>query len=623
MNLRLASSALLLCHIVFTACSPQPPDWPEVASADFSKIQIDQFEDHELEVPYFLFHFHTVANAVLEEGEHRGFLDLKVNRSPNDNQPYNARIMEMQMALAYFYGSDRAWNPYAGDPALRVRLEAMLDRWTRIQNPNGLFAEYSPDNWSLAPTSFGAMAAAQTLEILIASGHRFDQAILDQARQTLRQALMAMFTRKDMRRHARNWSNQFSGSYYAAMIYLKLWPDAELNAAFTRAVADAVAHDQSPAGFHYEQSGPDFGYSSVHDNNLQVAFPHLRERPDLLALILDSDRRWNEWLGANFMPQPGLAQPTFLTNAGINTRTSHAVQHPRVRPLAELVQPARALAHTDQERGREIAAARENLARVWGQWGRLSVPNAYSYRPAFVYGAWRPLDHWQPTEEQRVEAVRAFPHLAATNFNRQMHDAIPLTVTTVRRPSYFAAFNSGRIRVPRQSYGLGLVWHDRFGTAMQTVSGTKWAWGTRPAGEDAQVYERGHTHAAIRVNGTAVEAIPGRADLPAGTVTAHYPLGETGEKTVTFHGESIHVSISHQGGFTELVPLVMPIGAEIEPLEDRIVVRRDDGSSFTLRSHTAGAMISIGDSEPFADGLIRRLATVQAHGSLNYELRFE
>jgi hypothetical protein len=623
MNPSHASLLMLLFAGTFAACSRQPANWPLVAPADFSRIDLAQFEDHELEVPHFLFHFHTVANAVVEEGEHRGFLDLKVNREPRDNEPYNARIMEMQMALAYFYGADRPWNPYAGDQAVRMRLEAMLDRWTRIQNSDGLFAEYSPDNWSLAPTNFGAMAAAQTLEILIASGHRFDQEILDQARQTLRRALMAMFTREDMRRHARHWSNQYSGSYYAALIYLKLWPDAELEAAFSGALREAVARDQSPAGFHYEQSGPDFGYSGVHDNNLRVALPHFRHRPDLLDLIVASDRLWNEWLGANFVPQPGLARLTFLTNAGINTRTSHAVQHPRVRPLAELVEPARAFAKTDEERTREMVRTREDLTRAWGKWGPLALPSSYSYRPAFVYDAWRNLDTWQPTEEQRREAVRTFPHLASTHANQQWHDPLPLTVTTVRRPAYFAAFNSGRIVVPRQTYGLGLVWHDRFGTALQAVSGTRWVWGARADEENARLYESGHTHAAIRLEGNRVEPKPGRADLAPGTITAHYALGTAGEKTVTFADDRISVDIAHRGAFAELIPLVMPSSAEIRQTEDRIVVRRAEGISFTLHIGTAGTSLSLGEPEPLTGDLVRQLATVRGRESLRYELFFE
>lgn len=135
--------------------------------ADFKKIQLDEFSDHELEVPEMLFHFPLIANAVSEKGRDQGFLYLAVNRDPKDNKPHNVRNMEMHMALAHFYTAERPWNPHRGDPVVRVRLEAMLDRWTRIQNSDGRYAEYSPDNRSLAPTGFGTKAAARTLDLLI------------------------------------------------------------------------------------------------------------------------------------------------------------------------------------------------------------------------------------------------------------------------------------------------------------------------------------------------------------------------------------------------------------------------------------------------------------------------
>ena len=84
--------------------------WEEVPPVDFSTLSLDLFSDQELEVPYFLHHFAQVANAVVESGPDRGFLAIKVNRNPADNQPYNARIMENQLSLAYFYTAQRPWN---------------------------------------------------------------------------------------------------------------------------------------------------------------------------------------------------------------------------------------------------------------------------------------------------------------------------------------------------------------------------------------------------------------------------------------------------------------------------------------------------------------------------------
>lgn len=188
--------------------------WATVPAVNFSSLQLSQFNDQELEVPYFLNYFAQVANAVVETGPNKGFPDIKVNRQPVDNQPYNARVMEMQLPVAYFYTANRPWNRYYGDASVRVRLEAMLDRWTHIQNLpgspdgdyDGLFSEYSATNWSLAPTSFGVQQAAQAVDLIINSGLPFDATILENARVSIRRALMALYTRADMRAAATQYT---------------------------------------------------------------------------------------------------------------------------------------------------------------------------------------------------------------------------------------------------------------------------------------------------------------------------------------------------------------------------------------------------------------------------------
>ena len=125
----MALGVVLLAWLSALGTTRVSAQWTNVPAANFAALSLSQFADHELEVPYFLFHFAQVANAVVETGTNRGFLNLKVNREPVDNQPYNARIMEMQEVLAFFYTANRPWNSYYGNFAVRVRLEAMLDRW--------------------------------------------------------------------------------------------------------------------------------------------------------------------------------------------------------------------------------------------------------------------------------------------------------------------------------------------------------------------------------------------------------------------------------------------------------------------------------------------------------------
>lgn len=624
---------------LFTPSLVRAQSWPTVPPADFSALTLAQFADHELEVPYHLRHFAQVANAVVETGPDRGFLALRVNREPVDNQPHNARIMENQLALAYFYTANRPWNPYRGSAAVRVRLEAMLDRWARIQNQpgpadgdfDGLWAEYSATNWSLAPTSFGVMHAAEAIDLVRDSQLPFDAAVLEQARVALRRGLLAIFTRADLRQHAREWSNQFSGAYHAALLYLENWADPELDAAFTRAIEDAAAQDQSPAGYFYEQGGPDFGYSAVHENNLRVALPRLRARPIQLGAIAEEDIAWNEWLAAMAVLQPGSSPRLFLLPAGLNTRTSHAFQTPRSRPLAEWAEPSRSFALTDEEYNAAVAARRAEVQAEFGRWGALSVPSAYSYIPNFVFDAVRPLNTWHPTAAQRAAADATWPSRFDGARTRQFHDPRPFTVTALKRPGYYAVAATGRIRVTRQAYGLGLLWHPRFGVALQTVAEplatANWTYGTRRAGvAGGATYETADLTATFTVGGAAHTPAPGARPLGDGDVMVSYPLenGGTryGRKTLTFSAQQIDVAVEHSGGFTELLPLAHASDAALTLTASRVELRRPDGAVFTVEVNSAGATLAVGSTSTLTTGLVRRLVTITGTGALAYQLTF-
>jgi hypothetical protein len=110
-----AVAALLFPAIVFA----QPFD--PIPAVDLSKLKPSDFTDDELDVPdggnnanfampYLLAHFKTVADAVSDGtgGKWpRGYIGITVWRGRKDNQPHNARIMENNLALAYFYTLDR------------------------------------------------------------------------------------------------------------------------------------------------------------------------------------------------------------------------------------------------------------------------------------------------------------------------------------------------------------------------------------------------------------------------------------------------------------------------------------------------------------------------------------
>jgi len=611
--------------------------WAAVPSANFSQIQPSQFADHELEVPYYLKHFAQVANAVVETpftdstGTYlpRGFLNIKVNREPADNKPYNARIMEMQMALAYFYTANRPWNPYYNHASVKARLEAMLQRWTEMQAPDGstyagLFAEYSTNNYSLAPTGFGVMAAAQALDLIRDSNLAFDAAVFENSRLALRKALMALFTRSDMRGAATQYSNQFSGSYHAALIYLENWPDAELDAKFVQAVKDASSQDQSLAGYFREAGGPDFGYSNVHERNLTVALTRLRNRSDLMPYINGDEAEWTQWLAANMPLQPDFSAPTYVINAGINTRTGTSIMTAESRALAEFTTLSRAFSLTSAEFSAANASRRTQLQSEWNNWGTLNTNSAYSYNPGFVFDAVQPLEVWHPTATQRGEAINSLPYFASSRFNRLRHDPAPLTIAQLRRPSYYAVFNTGKVIVTRQNLGIGIMWNPVYGNAIQPISGHATAdFGTIRGGTTTP-YEQASITSTLRAGGSAVSPAGGVQDLTDGDFSATYPLaagGTTyGTKTVTFGEDAITVAITHTGTFTETLPLLQPTGATMTTEPSRLVFSRPNGSTLTLRLLGSGATFTTAAAETLVTGIQRRQVTISASGSLTYEL---
>jgi autotransporter-associated beta strand protein len=630
----------ILSAAVFLAHPLRGQGWPPVPAADFSQIQLSQFADHELEVPYHLRHFAQVANAVVENpftdstGTYlpRGFLNIKVNREPADNKPYNARIMEMQAALAYFYTADRPWNPYRGSSAVRVRLEAMLQRWTEMQAPPGhsfagLFTEYSSSNWSLAPTGFGVRHAAEAIDLIVDSGLHFDASILENSRISLRRALMAVFTRSDMRNAAKLYSNQFSAAYHAALIYLENWPDAELDSAFVSAVNAAAAQDQSPAGYWYEQGGPDFGYTNVHDSNMRIALPRMRNRADLMPVATADDSEWNEWLAAQLVLQPGLATRTFFINGGINTRTSDSTRVPNSRLWSEFAETSRVFSLTDTEFATATAARRSQVQSQFGNWGALAVPSSSSYIPSFVHDAVTPLNVWHPSAAQRDAAQAGMACLSPVSLNRLYRDPFPTSFTIAKRPQYFAAVTTGNIRVSRQVYGLGLLWNPSFGVALQSVAGNtssnNWLYGTRRSGTSA-TYETANIPTTITAGDTAVNQTGGITTLPQGDLTFSYPLAASGttygQKTITLGGSRVDVSLAHSGSFTEMLPLAHADDAVLANTGGKLTLTRPNGSSFTIEVTTPGAVISTGTTGGIVSGMTRRAVTISASESLSYSL---
>src|SRR5207244_3611417 len=83
------------------------------------------------------------------------------------------------------------------DPAVRARLEAALDFWTREQSEDGRFSEYAPERWSLAPTAFATKFMGETLRLLH-HGPPIDPALYRRVVEADRRAIVAALTLPDL-----------------------------------------------------------------------------------------------------------------------------------------------------------------------------------------------------------------------------------------------------------------------------------------------------------------------------------------------------------------------------------------------------------------------------------------
>jgi hypothetical protein len=501
------------------------------------------FADDELDLPYYLVHFPRLANAVMEEGPDRGFINIAVWRNAKDNQPYNARIMENILSLAFFYATKRPWNIYYGASGVRDRLEAALDFWVRMQASSGAFSEYKPQGWNLAATAFATKFMGRTLRLL-ENAPPVDPELMKRVQAAQRKAILFVLTDPQFFEHGRRYSNQFTNVWPGALAWLLQHDEAEIRKLLDKRIAESTTEFQSPAGYFYEAGGPDWSYNlGTHHSNLLGAFFYARGKP-LEKHFIDEERRFIEWLAFNVAPW----QDRWMLNQGIETRTQlSSVRWSYRFPLSEHVPLARAFVPTRQEVQRERSEARRKLEREWPSVAPLPVGEFTAFPPyAFLH---REQPQWLPTEAQKRAATAQLPVNARKEFTHQRMDSRhPIVFTYVRRPAYYAAFNSGRQITRQQRLGLGLVWGENF--LLQSASrGGEGVWGTRAAGS-GEVYEAGDVRATFSTG----DPQPGARELSAADLRVTYPLADKGKKHIVFRERSIDIVVEHPGAFVEQIP---------------------------------------------------------------------
>lgn len=606
----------------------QPVDWSGLSPQSFSDAEVDRQQNYgpAHTFIYYVEHLHAIANAVRNEEPNRGFIDIAVWRNPSQHQqPYNARIMENILSLAWFYTHDADWNPYYGDPALRGRLEVALDYWVKIAHPTtDRFAETSATNYKLAPTAFATRFIGQALNHLD-DGPAFDAGIYEAADATLRKAIMSELNSNPEFNSGIKFTNQYGNLWGGALSYLdRHGDDNAMRDKLQQRVIQSQNSFQSPAGYMYEEGGPDWSYNlNTHMSNMDTAWNYLHDRETpfeeaLADAFTEEHEKFIEWVAYNAVPQPDGS--FFVLNAAMATRQQQGVLARFDSPLAEVVPLARAFSLTRDEVATRIADERTAIAQQWGDISDLEVGSFSGYSPyAFMH---REHYKWYPTEAERQAAFAQLPYLASARFNHQrVDDDHPQVYTYVRRPSYYAAFNTGNNLKDQQRMGLGLLWHPQAGALLQSqVGSTSHAWGTKTA--NRALYEASDITASFTVDGVDVAINPGARDLDDGVLQIHYPLGVNGQKTIRFLDDHLAVSVLHAGDFVEQLPLLV--------LEDDVLVVDLSGVTLTrdgalLLSITFGEQSNISgvvrnDSGIAVDAMQVVSIHIHANDRLDYQI---
>jgi len=585
-----AAAAVPLAASFSIRLAADAPSVPEVPPFDLSRVRPSDFSDADLGLAYAVTWLPRIANAVETEGPDRGFIKLPLARGTNPH-PYNARIMENILTLAWFYASPRKWNPYYLSKAVRARLELALEYWCNLQSPDGKFSETGPQQWSLAATASAAKFGAETLRLL-KSGPPITPALHTRAIDCCRKAIRATLFDPELIGEGKRYSSQYSGVFAGGAAFLALYPDPELAA---RLAAQLAAPDlQSPCGYFYEADGPDLGSAiGTHHENLQMAYSYWHGT-HLGDLVVAQEDRFGKWLSFNLLPEPG--QPFWVANRGIETLQRHSIFRAVDTSLADKSVIMRAFATPPARRSADVKSAREKLAADWPRIDSADVPSPSRFLSSARYD-------FHPTDEQIAEARKLLRPVSENSFVEQMKDTRqPFTFTYVRRPGYYAAFAAARNPLtPQQRLGLTLVWTPNNGVLMQSqTAGKDSAWGTF-LGSDLPAEAAGFDSWYTEQN-----------------TMVHYPLPGGGHKIVTLAPDRITVSIERDGEILERIP-VFDTAAVISSADyaTRPAPVPAPSSSPTCPNPEAACADSLGP----VPGKFLSIVELKATGNLEYQIQ--
>lgn len=397
-------------------------------------------------------------------------------RSPA--KPFNSRVQEHVFTLSWFYANRRPWNPYYRDPALLGRLDAAIQHYLGLQNPDGSWPEYAPGERGKASSGFGLGYLAKTLANLRRAN------ALPARRRALEVALskgVAWYldpATTQVWDDPFQYTNQAVAGVAGSALTVKLVPDRQLQRQLEERIRFVAKWAQSPAGFFYDPRGMDINY------NFEVMLPEMAELHLLTKnpALVTMTRKYADWFGYNLLREPDGSG--WLTYYAVSDRTATAyyddvVPDPDRTNLASLFVPAVP----------ELAAfftTREDRAATRATWAADPAPvpplAKQDTSPRIIAHA--PYGEALPSRSTKRAAIDRIPYLRKDSFTELRRDAIEnQDYLYVRRPGFYLGAFFGTRPGSAVKAGTGFLWHPHAGTvihAQQTATG---AWATVRAGK--------------------------------------------------------------------------------------------------------------------------------------------
>lgn len=506
-----------------------------------------------------------LANSIVDDDPERyGWMEDGWWRTPV--QPFNARIMEHVATLAWFYATERPWNPYRGDAELLARLDAALGFYLGLQHDDGAWPEYSWTEHGLAPTSFGTVALSATLRDLRTAGVLAGRQTEIEAALRKAATWLVDLTRPHWRTPTPVTNQVIAGLAGVSDVAIVL-DDPAIAAPIDDRLEFLWQHSHAPAGHTLEPLGYDFGYSFT------VALPDFAD----VALKTDSPvpLRFAEAL-ADFYQYAVVWEPDGsggLHYSGLCVRNGATDQRPTIADTADRSSlgrvfldrvPALAAFHpTDAEKDAERDSWAGSAEPVPVPAKGNTSPRTWMHVPRSPQG---------PTAAQRAAAIAGWRTVAEDAFTelRFGEPSLKQHYLFVRRPGYYlGALHGTRVSgYTRQRFGNGLLWHPAAGMFLWSVNDwAKASWTSRltaapdqPASQSAYgslpaTYHDGTDPAAPAI---PAEQLTGHAGVFTAAAGATSASGDPGFRSATtFWSDGIVQQLTTGGEAEQAVPLVL------------------------------------------------------------------